>query len=328
MNDVGTVPPRLRDRFRGCLLGLAVGDALGMPVESHRRGSFEPVVDVVGGGPFRRPAGHWTDDTAMAICLATSLLERDGFDARHQMERYCQWAQRDYLGDTGTCYDMGGVVAESLVNFQRTGEPFAGSLEPDSAGNGCIMRLAPIPLFYFFSDPEAMERFAVDSSRTTHGTQECVDACRLLARIIRRALSGHEKDEIAFDAADLFPRSERIGAIARGDYVRKSDEEIRGSGYVVECLEAAMWCFTRATTFREALLMAVNLGDDADTTAAVCGQVAGAHFGASEIPATWLECLARRSEIEGLADALLARTRPDAVRKAWTPHRAAPAKEK
>lgn len=277
----------LKDRFRGSLLGLAVGDAIGTTVEFRPRGSFEPLTDMIGGGPFDLRPGQWTDDTSMALCLATSLVECHGFDARDQMKRYCKWADTGYLSSTGRCFDIGLTVASALRRFRQTGDPYAGSNDPHSAGNGCIMRLAPIPMF-FFPDVDAAERFAAESSRTTHGAAECLDACRLLARIICRALSVKPKDEVALEDSKTFAGSEKIVAIARGAYREKSREDIRGSGYVVDSLEAAMWCFVHTDTFKDAILMAANLGDDADTTAAVCGQVAGAYYGARQIPAAWL----------------------------------------
>lgn len=182
----------LRDRFCGALLGLAVGDALGTTVEFQPRGSFAPLTDMVGGGPFNLKAGCWTDDTATALCLATSLLERDGFDARDQMERYCRWWKDGYLSSTGRCFDIGGTVAAALRRFRDMGEPVAGSTDPNSAGNGCIMRLAPVPMFYF-PDEDAAARFSGESSRTTHGAAECVDACRLMARMLVRALPGPDE---------------------------------------------------------------------------------------------------------------------------------------
>jgi len=137
----------LLDRYRGCLLGLATGDAVGASVEFRPRGSFEPLTDMLGGGPFNLLAGQWTDDTSMALCLATSLLERDGFDARDQMERYCRWADHGYLSSTGTCFDIGGTVAAALSSFQHSGEPYAGSPHPQPAGSGRIMRLRQFPCF-------------------------------------------------------------------------------------------------------------------------------------------------------------------------------------
>jgi ADP-ribosyl-[dinitrogen reductase] hydrolase len=256
---------------------------------------------MIGGGRFHLLPGQWTDDTSMALCLATSLVEQGRFDPRDQMERYCRWAEQGYLSSTGTCFDIGGTTASALQRFRRTGEPYAGSTDPHSAGNGSIMRLAPIPMF-FCPDIEAAERYGGESSRTTHGAAECVDACRLLARIICRALQGMPKDSVALGDRESFAGAEKIVAIARGGYREKSEAAIRGSGYVVESLEAALWCFTRADSFAEAILMAANLGDDADTTAAVCGQVAGAYYGEPGIPADWLERLAIRSEITQLAD--------------------------
>jgi len=293
----------LRDRFRGCLLGLAVGDAVGTTVEFRPRGSFEPLTDLVGGGPFRLNAGEWTDDTSMALCLATSLLERGGFDARDQMERYCRWREEGYLSSTGACFDIGRTVSSSLRRFRRVGNPYAGPRDPRTAGNGCIMRLAPVPMF-FFPDLDATVRFAVASSRTTHGAEECLEACSLLARIIRCALLGQPKERVAVEAAESWTTSDGIGAIARGAYRSKPVEAVRGSGYVTECLEAALWCFLRSGTFGDAILAAANLGDDADTTAAVCGQVAGAFHGEPGIPPSWLARLAMREEITALADRL------------------------
>jgi len=260
---------------------------------------------MVGGGPFRLLPGQWTDDTSMALCLATSLLECGGFDARDQMSRYCRWADEGYLSSTGVCFDIGNTVASALRRFQRDGNPYAGSRDPQSAGNGCIMRIAPIPM-YFFPDLAAVERFAGDSSRTTHGAEECIDACRLFGRIVCRALQGVTKDAVLLGDAESFESGDAVAAIARGAYRAKSDPEIRGSGYVVECLEAALWAFARSSSFADAILMAANLGHDADTTAAVCGQVAGAFYGEPGIPSHWLERVALRPEITRLADGLSA----------------------
>jgi ADP-ribosyl-[dinitrogen reductase] hydrolase len=292
------MPP---DRFRGALLGLAVGDAVGTTVEFLRRGSFRPVTGMTGGGPFRLRPGEWTDDTSMALCLATSLLDRGGFDARDQMERYCRWQDEGYLSSNGRCFDIGNTVRDALERFRATGDPFAGSDHPQAAGNGCIMRLAPIPLF-FFPDLDAAADHAALSSRTTHGAAECLDACRLLSRIIGRALAGAGRDDVAQGDAAGFAGAPRVQAIARGEYRGKPASAIRGTGYVVDSLEAALWCFTSTTNYADAILAAANLGDDADTTAAVCGQVAGAYYGEAGIPADWLAPLARREEIRGLAD--------------------------
>ena len=291
------------ERFRGCLLGLAVGDAIGTTLEFRSPGTFEPLIDMVGGGPFGLLPGQWTDDTSMALCLATSLIDRGGFDAHDQMNRYCRWADSGYLSSNGVCFDIGNTVQSALRRYQRDGNPYAGSADLRSAGNGCIMRLAPIPM-HFFPDLDLVEQFAGESSRTTHGARECIDACRLLGRIIGRALLGEPKDDVILGDASSFVSGESIKLIASGAYRTKSESQVRGSGYVVESLEAALWAFARTDCFADAILLAANLGDDADTTAAVCGQVAGAYYGEAGIPSHWLERLAFRAEITTLADRL------------------------
>lgn len=305
-----------RSRFQGALLGLAVGDALGTTVEFRPRGTFTPLTDMVGGGPFSLRPGQWTDDTSMALCLATSLVECGGFDADDQMRRYCRWEQDGYLSSTGACFDIGGTVREALRRYRRDGNPYAGSTDPRTAGNGCLMRLAPIPM-HCFPDLEAAERLAADSARTTHGAPECVDACRLFARIIGRALLGESKQRVLLGDADSFAGADSIAAIARGAYLARAEPDIRGTGYVVESLEAALWAFARAENFAEAVLLAANLGDDADTTAAICGQLAGAHWGEPGIPSRWLELLTYRAEISRLAAALFQEeaAQPDSTRR-------------
>ena len=208
-----TATPDLQDRFRGCLLGLAVGDALGAAVEFQSRGSFEPLTDMVGGGPHRLQPGQWTDDTSLALCLATSLVECQGFDARDQMDRYCRWWQDGYLSSTGSCFDIGNTCSAALARYRASGDPYAGSADADAAGNGCIMRLAPIPMFCF-PDETRTERFAVDSARVTHGAPECLDASRLLAAIISRALAGRDKDDVLLQGGDTFKGEAKIAAIA------------------------------------------------------------------------------------------------------------------
>jgi ADP-ribosyl-[dinitrogen reductase] hydrolase len=290
------------NRFRGCLLGLAVGDAVGTAVEFMPRGSFPKVVDMTGGGPFKLLPGQWTDDTSMALCLAISLISRKSFDAVDQMDRYWDWYQNGTLSSTGRCFDIGNTVSEALHRYKRTGDPFSGSTAPLKAGNGCLMRLAPIPMYYF-PDLDQILHFAGESSRTTHGARECVDACKLFAEMLFRALSGAGRDEVLFNCT-VQVESPSIREIAGGKYCQKNISQIKGSGYVVECLEAALWCFYQTGTFEAAVLQAANLGDDADTTAAICGQIAGAYYGETNIPVKWLERLHMRDEISYIAEQL------------------------
>jgi ADP-ribosyl-[dinitrogen reductase] hydrolase len=298
-----------RDRYRGALLGLAAGDAVGTTLEFERPGTFAPIDDLVGGGPFDLEPGEWTDDTSMALCLAESLVERRGFDARDQMERYVRWWREGHLSSNGRCFDIGGTVSAALSRFERTGDPYAGSTDPSTAGNGSIMRLAAVPLAFGGDPQQAVER-AAESSRTTHATATAVDSCRYLAALIAAAVGGAAKDELlapGLFAEELHPE---VAEVARGSFRAKSPPEIVGSGYVVRSLEAALWCLATTETFRDGCLRAANLGDDADTTAAVYGQLAGALYGVDAIPVAWRERLALRETTERLADGLLALAGP------------------
>jgi ADP-ribosylglycohydrolase len=298
-------------RWRGALLGLAVGDALGTTLEFRRPGTFEPLTDMVGGGPFGLAAGEWTDDTSMALCLAESLVERGGFDAHDQMQRYVRWFREGHFSVTGRCFDIGITTARALTSFEATGEPMSGSTDASAAGNGSIMRLAPVPLA-FAHDPVLAIHLAGESSRTTHGAATCVSACRYLAAVTIGALHGVDKATILGAHYSPVPETWRdeplapaVTAVAAGSF-KGEPTEVRGTGYAVDSLEAALWAFHTTGSFEEGALAAVNLGDDADTTGAVYGQLAGAYYGVGGIPARWLEVLALRADIERLADGLAA----------------------
>jgi ADP-ribosyl-[dinitrogen reductase] hydrolase len=296
----GTPEITPEDRAQGALLGLACGDAVGTTVEFKLRGTFHPVADMVGGGPFRLEAGQWTDDTIMALGLAESLLACDGFDARDQMERYLRWFRTGYLSPTGRCFDIGNTVLQALLRFEETGDPFSGPTEPNWAGNGSIMRLAPVVLFYH-PDREAVDHYSGESSRTTHGAEEAVAACRVLGGVLHAALSGKGKRDLLQSVPEADWMSPGLKEVARGGYQDKARDAIRGIGYVVDSLEGALWSFWSTGSFEEAILTAANLGDDADTTAAICGQVAGAHYGIGGIPERWLDKLWGREMISDLA---------------------------
>ena len=299
------------DRYRGCLLGLAAGDALGTTLEFRRPGSFKPITDVVGGGPFRLEPGMWTDDTSMALCLAESLIERKEFDPEDQMRRYVRWYQEGHLSSNGYCFDIGDTTRESLQRFIETGQAYAGATHAFAAGNGSLMRLAPVPM-YFAQNAEDAIALSGNSSRTTHCAPEAIDACRYFGGMLVGALNGEDKDTLlgnhycptpGYWARQ--PLADKIADIAGGSFKRKNPPEIRGTGYVVESLEAALWAFYNSQSFSEGVLMAANLGDDADTTAAIYGQIAGAYYGAEAIPSGWRSKLAHRELITELADSIL-----------------------
>ena len=249
-----------RDRYRGSLLGLAAGDALGTTLEFCPSGTFDPIGDMIGGGPFELEPGQWTDDTSMALCLAESLIECNGFNPVDQMERYVRWYREGYLSSTGACFDIGNTTREALTRFESTREPYCGSTDSRSAGNGSLMRLAPVPLFYT-GKPEAAVVKAGVSSQTTHGIREAVDACRYLGALIVGAIQDVSKEELLSDHFsptpgiwDRAPLTAKIAEIAAGSFKHRKPPQIRGTGYVVESLEAALWAFNRSATFREGAL--------------------------------------------------------------------------
>jgi ADP-ribosyl-[dinitrogen reductase] hydrolase len=328
-------PDTLRSRYRGALLGLATGDALGTTLEFASPGSFAPIETMTGGGPFELAPGQWTDDTSMALCLAESLVETGRFEPDDQMKRYLRWYRKGHLSSTGRCFDIGATVRQALERYEQrladrgnddaaeAGKSLAwcGSTDPRSAGNGSLMRLAPVPLFAFARlkrEPgrrEAIVREAIDlaaqSSRTTHGAAEAVDACRYFAGLLIGALEGRSREELLsgrFEPLpglwDEQPLAPKIGAIAQGSFRLKPAGQIRGRGYVVDSLEAALWAFDSTGDFRSGALAAANLGEDADTTAAIFGQLAGAYYGHQAIPEEWSDLIVARDMILALADRL------------------------
>lgn len=303
------------DRRRGTLIGLAVGDALGAAVEFQAPGSFEPVTNYRAGGPHRLNPGEWTDDTSMALALADSIA-KVGWDLNDQAQRYCDWWRGGMYSVNGRCFDIGITCRNSLSQFAITRDArTAASTDEYSSGNGSIMRLAPVPIKFTSFFPHKIEELAdlaEESSLTTHASPQCLSACRYFAVILAGLISGQSREKVLSPEWEplqtlrrLKPLVDPVDDVALGSFRRLNPPEIKGSGYVVKSLEAALWAFHEAQDFEEAVLKAVNLGDDADTTGAVCGQLAGAYWGESGIPARWRADLARQDLLEnGLAGLL------------------------
>ncbi len=295
----------MRDRLRGCLFGLAVGDALGAAVEFKAPGTFAPVTGFRAGGPHRLDPGEWTDDTSLAVALGDSIVSV-GWDLNDQAKRYLDWYENGRYSVTGKCFDIGNQTRAALAQFKRTGDAYSsGSSAERSSGNGSIMRLAPVPVALAGLYPDQVKLladFAEQSSVPTHPSAPCRSACRYFGVVLAALAAGEPREEVLSPTwpvlDDLGPLHPTVDAVARGSFRAKQPPAIRGGGYVVESLEAALWAFAGAQDFREAVLRAVNLGDDADTTGAVCGQLAGACWGESGIPADWRTGLARTDLLE------------------------------
>ncbi|MGF7151678.1 ADP-ribosyl-[dinitrogen reductase] hydrolase [Sphingomonas zeicaulis] len=299
-----TTDAPLADRATGALIGLAVGDAIGTTLEFRPRDSAPPLTDMVGGGPFDLAPGQWTDDTSMALALAESLAHCGGFDAADLMTRFVGWWRDGDYSVTGTCFDIGVTTVQALQRFVRDGNPYAGATDWAAAGNGSLMRLAPVAIWGIGAGEAAMRKAARNQSATTHGTIACLDACEGFAVVLHALFQGAGFEDALARAGDLDTTPE-VGAIFRGCWRRKGRDDIRSSGYVVHSLEAAVWSVANSRSFEEAVLRAANLGDDADTVAAITGQLAGALHGHAAIPVAWRDRIAWRDRLEAAAGALL-----------------------
>jgi ADP-ribosylglycohydrolase len=298
----------MNDHRRGALIGLAVGDALGAAVEFKSPGSFVPVTGYRSGGPHRLEAGEWTDDTSMALALADSIASV-GWDLNDQADRYVQWWKTGKYSVNGRCFDIGITTRSALGKFVADKDALASGDRSDSAsGNGSIMRLAPVPIRYaglYPSKVEEISRPAEESSLPTHASEQCLSACRYLATVLAALVRGEDRAAVLSPdwrplrlLNEIKPLHPLIQEVALGSFRQKQPPAIEGSGWVVKSLEASLWAFHNADTFEEAVLKAVNLGDDADTTGAICGQLAGAYWGESQIPESLRSGLARMDMLE------------------------------
>lgn len=289
----------IKDRLYGSFLGLAVGDAVGTTVEFRSRDTFEPVTDMVGKGPFNLPAGYFTDDTSMALCLAESLIEYPLLDRNDLLGRFSKWYREGVNSPTGRCFDIGTTTRSAIVNWENTGS-VQNNTGPWDAGNGSIMRLAPAVIKYHH-DTDMAVSVAIMQSETTHGSVEACDSCDLLARVLLTAYATDDKNAVLnIDSQDYWADSVKNILTT----LNVSRDEVKSSGYVIHTLHAALWCFKNTDNFRDAILLATNLGDDADTVAAVTGQIAGAFYGMSGIPTLWLDTLYETERFIELVDKL------------------------
>lgn len=292
------------NRARGALVGLACGDALGTTLEFRQRVNGSVLhTEMTGGGAFNVKPGEWTDDTAMALCMAASLTEQKGFDPVDQLKRYVHWRQEGYQACQGRCIDIGGATSAALNRFTKNNMAFAGSTEARSSGNGGIMRLAPTVLAA--ADYTSTIALAIDSSRTTHASPDSLDAAELLGHILWQLLQGEKLHALLENLPQFISRDANIRRIQKGDFRYMDRAAVNSSGYTIHTLEAALWSCYHSNSFEEALIKAVNLGGDADTVGAVTGQIAGAAYGASAIPQRWLAKLAWKDKLQAYADSLI-----------------------
>lgn len=307
ITDTELAPVRgLRERFQGAMLGLAVGDALAAATQFRRPGSFAPVGDLLGGGPFDLPRGAWSDDTAMALCLAESLAECEGFNPADQLERYGRWQREGYLSATGQCLGVTAATARALAAAPWRAQPLAGVQLRSQLDAEPLARVAPVVL-HAYAAPEEAIALAAEAARATCQAPLVLDACRLLAAMVHAALRGEPRERLLAPPAAAFGARALQREVAR-IATRSYDAEYTppaADGGALAALDLARWCLASTRSFREGALRAVNLGGDSDVIASVYGQLAGAHYGVAAIPAAWRGALARAELIGELGDRLL-----------------------
>ncbi|PJJ60704.1 ADP-ribosylglycohydrolase family protein [Hymenobacter chitinivorans] len=309
------------DKCRGALLGLAVADALGVPVEfeSRARRRLDPVVSLREYGTHQQPAGTWSDDSSLTFCLAASLTYIGAYaiDVHDLSRRFVNWLDAGYWTPHGRVFDVGIATREAIARLREgvAPEKAGGTREYDN-GNGALMRILPLVFHPLWQRADAAERQRITHKVgcLTHGHYRSTLGCYLYLEMAWGLLQGlhpaqaHQRlgREVA---PGLLPKLakevDRYARVLDQELALIPEADIQSSGYVVHTLEAALWCLLRGEFYADTVLTAVNLGDDADTTGAVTGGLAGLYFGAEQIPAEWRQGLMQRAEIEALADRLL-----------------------
>lgn len=292
-------------RARGALVGLAVGDAVGTTNEFKVAGTFKPITDMVGGGPFLLKPGQWTDDTSMALCIADSLLAKGRYDSLDVMERYQRWFSKGYRSSTDRCFDIGGQVRAALFDFEHEQRVPVTAERSNRAGNGAIMRLAPVVIAGF--EHREIVVTAGLSARETHYSVEAEAATEVFAALLVGALLGWAPEHIInVGWASTGPAFDEMAArVISTDPAERASWESETSGYIVHGLRLAVHGLLDFGSFDEAVLAIANMGGDADTNAAIYGQLGGAYFGVEAIPASWRSTLYQGEEIDALARALV-----------------------
>ncbi|MCX7737166.1 MAG: ADP-ribosylglycohydrolase family protein [Candidatus Kapabacteria bacterium] len=307
---------RLTYNIKSLLFGVAVGDALGVPVEFESRNTFRlnPVKDMIGYGTYNLPPGTWSDDSSLTFCLAEALTQ--GFNLNNIGQNFVKWAYENFWTPLGEVFGIGLTTRKAISRLKNGVKPeLAGENSESSNGNGSLMRISPL-VFYLLDKP-IEERFEITKkvSSITHGHIRSVIACFYYLEFAREILKGTEKFEIYKKLKiqiEQFLTSISISTAEIGFFDRLlkkninelNDKDISGSGYVLHTLEASIWCLLTTESYKDAVIKAVNLGEDTDTTGAVTGGLAGLLYGFDNIPTNWVNQIARKEDIEDLAERL------------------------
>lgn len=282
-----------KNKIISLLIGSAVGDALGVPFEFMSRDSFE-CRDMVGYGTHNQPEGTWSDDTSLTLCLAETIAE--GFDISLLADKFRRWLMDDYLTAHDSVFDVGNATSRAIRNIERgiTPTECGGKNEMDN-GNGSLMRIAPL-VFYStkFEDVKAV-------SSITHAHELAVESCYILVKFLEHLLKGEDK-KTAYILTSNIGVDKKLKSRLVPNLAELPEREIMSGGYVLDTLQASLWCFLTTDSYKDAVLKAVNLGEDTDTTACVTGAIAGLYYGVENIPIKWINTLARKDLILDIAE--------------------------
>lgn len=308
-----TESEKIIEQIKSALFGVAVGDALGVPVEflSRQAISKNPVTDMMGYGTYNLPTGTWSDDSSLTFCLAEALTKN--FDLNIIGQNFVKWAYENFWTARGDVFDIGIATRQAISRISAGQKPeLAGGIDPSSNGNGSLMRI--LPLVFYLLDKPVNERFEITKlvSSITHGHIRSVIACFYYLEFALKIIEGKEKfgiykslqTEITTFLVSISISTDQIlffDRLLKEDIIELDGDKIFSSGYVLHTLEATIWCLLTTNTFSDAVLKAVNLGEDTDTTAAVTGGLAGLLYGMQNIPDKWLNKIARYNDIDDLA---------------------------
>jgi len=306
----------MTNQIKDALFGIAVGDALGVPVEFKSRGflKIQPVTGMQGYGTHGQPAGTWSDDSSLTFCLAESLFY--GYNTKDIAKRFVMWFKQAYWTAWGNVFDIGNTTHTAILNLISGIEPVrAGEDDEYSNGNGSLMRI--LPLAFYLKNKSIDERFKItqEVSSITHRHIRSVIACFIYIEYAINLINGLDKilaynkmQESVNNFLDknpvLFEERANFDNVLKSRIENLSESQIRGSGYVIHSLEAAFWCILRNNNFKDTVLEAVNLGEDTDTTGAITGGLSGLIYGFNNIPSEWTSVIAKKSEIEKLSEKL------------------------
>jgi ADP-ribosyl-[dinitrogen reductase] hydrolase len=275
---------KIYQKLEGAFIGLAVGDAVGTTLEFKTRDTYTHITDMVGGGPFNLPIGYWTDDTSMALCLAESLIMDSNLDKMDLLERFTKWYDKGYNSPLGYCFDIGNTTRSAILEF-KFNQSLTNNADSTQCGNGSIMRLSPAVIAHYDNKSKAID-VAIEQGKTTHASIIASQCCEILAEVLFALIHNNSK------SVDIVQNGNWLRNVSKVLNAQSlSRNEVKSSGYCVDTLEAALWAFYQTDSFRDCILLAVNLGNDADTVGAVAGQIAGAYYGIDDIPQEWINKL-------------------------------------